>query len=191
MNNDPHKNILVAESLIARGYRRISNTHRIVARVDREDWRIFLARAQAPWNLSEGSDWVECLGNSAADYYRRCFSTDKKIIPTLVFKLIPSSNHDPIGYVPPTNKMRINMMSSKTMTVEPEDLRGKYKVHSINVVTGRSDSASNTFHDSLEAALTKGKSIVRNDCETQIVILRCTHVIQSAHPPVEVIDLDK
>ena len=82
-------------------------------------------------------------------------------------------------------------MASKQPIKVPEDLVGKYKIHSINVITGRSVSTANSFHDSLEEALAKSKSIVKRDPEIQMVVLRCTHLVQSSMPPVEVIDLDE
>lgn len=87
-------------SLVDQGYRCTSRRHCIVARVDRPDWREYMARKHSPWDPEgEGMAWVNALGASAADHYRRCYTKDKIQLRTR-FKFFPGSSHDPIGYMP-------------------------------------------------------------------------------------------
>ena len=189
----------MADRLTAQGYRRVSNSCRMIARVDRPDWRLFMAKEHSPWNIDEGLAWIEGLGyRAASDYYRRVHSKDKKMVTTEIFKRIPSGGDSLCGFVPAAQEKAVEIAMKKErndMTckqpVLPEDLVGKYKIHSMNVVTGRSVSAANTFHDSFDVALAKCKSIVRRDPDVQMVILKCTHVVQTTNPPVEVIDLEE
>jgi len=98
-----------AQELIAKGYRRVSSRHRIVTRIDREDWKERLAadlgRSVADLYIMGSNGGVPVVGRAVAgqwcDYYRRVMSRDKiEGVPEDVFKLIPSSCHDPCGYVP-------------------------------------------------------------------------------------------
>jgi hypothetical protein len=188
-----------ASKLINWGYRKTSNNHRLIARIDRPDWYRHMAQQHSPWDPNgQGIDWVFKMGSaSAGDHYRRCYSRDFKTVSHMVLALIPSSDHDDCGYCRKKDEPQSwdvcrgdIPMASKKEIMYPEDLRGKYKIHSMNVVTGRSQSSANTFHDSYDDALAKAKSIVQRDSDIQMVILKCTHVVQSSGPPVEVIDLD-
>lgn len=88
-----------AETLKAKGYRYTSRKHKIAARIDRPDWREYMAERAAPWDAQgEGKRWVDGLGDRAADYYRRVYSKDKIETPIL-FKGIPNSTHDSTGYI--------------------------------------------------------------------------------------------
>jgi len=188
-----------ASQLINWGYRKTSNRHRMVSRIDRPDWYRTMAQRHAPWDPNgEGIDWVFTMGRAAAeDYYRRCYSEDILTVCDNVIKRIPSSNDEITGHCRKSTDLKrydvcrgdIEMASKKNIT-EPEDLRGKYKIHSINVVTGCTSSSVNAFHDNFDSALDKCKSIVKRDPSIQMVILKCTHVVQASGPPVEVIDLD-
>lgn len=89
-----------ARALAARGYRRTSNRHRIISRIDRPDWLEKMARdlrrAPADFMVPGGSqpqpNWC--------DHYRRIYSRDKiEGVAEEVFRLIPGSDWDPIGYV--------------------------------------------------------------------------------------------
>ena len=64
------------ERLAASGYRSISNKYRMVARLDRPDWKKHMARQHAPWSFEEGMRWATGLGDGAADHYRRVYSKD-------------------------------------------------------------------------------------------------------------------
>lgn len=181
-----------ADRVIARGYRKISNNHQMVARIDRPDWREHMASCHSPWSFAEGMKWVQCLDNSnpgsAEDYYRRCHSQDRKTISAQVFRHIPSSGHDSVGYIPLDHRQRPIM--SKQLE-NSEQALGMYKIHSINVLTGRSHSTANSFHDDLDSALSKAKSIVKRDPNVEMVVLKCTHVVRHSAPPVEVLTLDE
>ncbi len=87
---------LTVKELVARGYRRISNAHKILSRIDRPDWK----EAMAATHLS-GMAWVEALSKQpgqAEDYYRRCISKDWVTIKDA--KRVPPSNWDRVGFVP-------------------------------------------------------------------------------------------
>lgn len=84
----------------AMGYRRTSNAFGILSRVDREDWKEHMARLHSPWNHAEGREWANLPGLDAADFYRRVHSKDKVTVPKTVSRLVPTSGHDPIGFVP-------------------------------------------------------------------------------------------
>lgn len=86
--------------LKARGYRRVSNKHGMLARVDRPDWVEVLARhlkrspaeLYVPGEPEPAAHW--------ADYYRRVLSGDRvDVEPPALARLVPSSDHDPVGYV--------------------------------------------------------------------------------------------
>lgn len=92
------KSKLSIDDLIAQGYCRVSNKHLTVARIDRADWKAFMARERAPWDSAgEGMDWVEALHKhrQAADHYRRCYSKDKVLFDRKQyadFKRFPGSS---------------------------------------------------------------------------------------------------
>jgi hypothetical protein len=66
-----------------RGYRIISRAHRLAARVDREDWKEFLATKGA------------CV---EADFYRRVYSKDVITVSSYAARKLPSSCHDQTGF---------------------------------------------------------------------------------------------
>ena len=88
-----------ADELIAKGYCRTSNKYRNASRIDRADWVHFLAkdlrRAPADFYVP-GEDHPT---GGWCDFYRRVHSQDSvsNITPG-VFVLLPSSDHNPIGY---------------------------------------------------------------------------------------------
>jgi len=88
-----------AKALMKKGYRVTSRKHRQVTRVDRPDWRDYMAVRHAPWDIEDGLEWVECLGRGAADQYRRVYSKDTLVVSKAALSHIGSSNHDPVGYV--------------------------------------------------------------------------------------------
>lgn len=90
----------LAMALAAMGYRRTSNRHCLVSRVDRPDWREHMAQKHAPWDPEgQGVAWVKCLGKGAADHYRRCYSNDTMTVGPEVSRRIPGSIWDETGYV--------------------------------------------------------------------------------------------
>jgi hypothetical protein len=108
----------IVEKLIKRGYRRTSSKYRVISRIDRCDWvdflydKVFSHRSpgirQAVKAFYEGmplADFgfmeatVALEASRAADHYRRCYSQDKKEgIDPEVFRLIPGSGGDLVGY---------------------------------------------------------------------------------------------
>jgi hypothetical protein len=88
-------------SLISKGYRRTSNKYGMVSRVDRSDWREYMAKHHTPWDIKRGLEWVEALGDSASDYYRRVLSKDSKEFGREYAKFFPSSSGSGVGWVEP------------------------------------------------------------------------------------------
>lgn len=83
------------------GYRRISRKYGMISRIDRPDWKEHLAAKHSPWDPEAGMKWVNGIGDGmAADFYRRVHSEDVLEIGAKEALSIPTSNHDPIGYVP-------------------------------------------------------------------------------------------
>lgn len=96
----------LVQTLIDAGYRRVSNAFGHVARVDREDWKEHMAQKHAPWDPSgTGMEWVRCLENNrmASDFYRRdrSLTEDVLVLPPEFARRIPTSSHDPVGFIPP------------------------------------------------------------------------------------------
>lgn len=97
--------MLSTEELIARGYRRISNKHGMLARIDRSDWIEVLAKhlkrspaeLYAPGEPNPEPCWY--------DYYRRVLSRDKVTVPKWAAKNIPNSDRDTCGYIAPRNQV--------------------------------------------------------------------------------------
>jgi hypothetical protein len=87
-----------AASLVAKGYRRVSWKHRIIARVDRADFVEVMARDQnrAPADFMQPGS-RDCAPNWC-DHYRRCYSKDTLTVNPAVLSLIPSS-YDGCGFV--------------------------------------------------------------------------------------------
>ncbi len=80
---------------VALGYRRTSRKYGIISRVDRPDWKEFLARKGML--IGPGRE-----GNGA-DHYRACYSKDKIELGTEFAWLaleVPTSGHDPVGFIP-------------------------------------------------------------------------------------------
>lgn len=69
-----------ARRLVLSGYAPISGRYRMLARIDREDWKEFMGRSGG------GMRWVNELGASAADHYRRCFSKDRITVEPELFR---------------------------------------------------------------------------------------------------------
>jgi hypothetical protein len=91
----PPTTAMSAEQLIARGYRKVSNAYGLVARIDREDWKSFLAEKlglHAAELLEDPAHW--------AALYRSTYSEDVRTVSFETMKRIPTSDHDPVGYVP-------------------------------------------------------------------------------------------
>lgn len=82
--------------LMAKGYRRTSNKHCILSRVDRWDWQMVIKDRSNPLILL-------CNGH-AADHYRRVFSEDKITVSHEVARRVSTSDHDPLGFVDENGK---------------------------------------------------------------------------------------
>lgn len=76
--------------LVKMGYRRVSNSSCTVARVDKPDWQK---------DIFEINPAILLSGDGGADHYRRALSEDKIKLEDSVYKLIPGSNHDPVGFI--------------------------------------------------------------------------------------------
>lgn len=78
-------------AMIAAGYRRTSRKFLGLCRIDRPDWREYMAFQRAPWDpAGEGMNWVNGIGG--ADHYRRCYSEDRiQLADSEVFMMFPPS----------------------------------------------------------------------------------------------------
>lgn len=106
-----------AQKLVDRGYRRVSNTHKHLSRIDRPDWREHMAITHSPWSIDEGMAWVHCLGSGAADHYRRCHSGDVITVTEKTYRMVPQSNFDPVGYI----KVSVKRKQRKSRVLKPKD----------------------------------------------------------------------
>jgi hypothetical protein len=87
------------EQLVAMGYRRTSRKYGMVSRIDRPDWVQVLARhlRRAPADFYVPGE-NEVQGNWC-DYYRCVLSKDTLEIGPVLALRVPTSGHDPVGYV--------------------------------------------------------------------------------------------
>jgi len=91
------------DEMIAAGYRRTSRAHQMIARIDRPDWREYMAFQHSPWDpAGQGMDWVNALSDSGAgDFYRRCYSEDIiQLADNAISMMFPASGWDNVGYKP-------------------------------------------------------------------------------------------
>ena len=80
---------LQLDHLHSKGYVITSNKYGSACRIDRPDWREYMAREHAPWDPEgDGMSWVMCLGDRAADHYRRCYSRDEVTVPPMLTKYL-------------------------------------------------------------------------------------------------------
>ncbi len=80
-----------AAQLTAAGYRRVSRKFGGLARIDRLDWWPFLEEQGLRIDLLTRGDW--------ADHYRRVYSKDCVEVPHAVSEKVPTSGHDPVGFI--------------------------------------------------------------------------------------------
>jgi hypothetical protein len=82
------------------GYCRVSNKYRTVSRIDRPDWKEYMAKQHCPWDVTEGMEWVELLARQgdAEDFYRRVYSRDKVTVSEETFYALPRSGESVLGY---------------------------------------------------------------------------------------------
>lgn len=86
--------------LTERGYRRTSRKHGMVSRIDREDWIDILAE-HLILPRAELMKRIRGFPGMWQDYYRRVLSKDKVTLnPPQLALHIPTSDRDPIGWVP-------------------------------------------------------------------------------------------
>lgn len=94
---------LSAEELIARGYRRTSNAWCHISRIDRPDWIEFMAakmhRAPADFYRIEEDGTAKHPDGGWCHYYRAVYSQDERTVSHETIKQIPTSGHDPVGYI--------------------------------------------------------------------------------------------
>jgi len=96
---NPKPSSLDADALMSRGYRRVSNACRLVARIDRPDWVEVMAnqmrRAPADFYVKETGE----VSSNWADHYRRLYSKDVLYVAPEVAKEVLGSGYDSVGYV--------------------------------------------------------------------------------------------
>lgn len=89
-NPDEFMAKVIASELINKGYRRTSNAHCQVSRIDREDWIEALAKQMrccvADFYNKDGSG----VGNHWRDHYVRVYSKDNLTVAPEVIKHVPS-----------------------------------------------------------------------------------------------------
>ncbi|MFA7331066.1 MAG: hypothetical protein WC326_08340 [Candidatus Delongbacteria bacterium] len=90
---------LTLQQALAYGYCITSRRYRHATRLDRADWREVMAKGHV-----SGMPWVMILGTQAADYYRRCHSRHKLIVPAIWLPLMPNSNNGPTEFLPRPEK---------------------------------------------------------------------------------------
>lgn len=95
--------------LIKMGYRRVSNSSCTVARVDKPDWQKDIFEINPAILLSD---------DGGADHYRRAISEDKIKLEDAVYKMIPGSNHDPVGFIDEDG----NDVRSKVVLLAPDEV---------------------------------------------------------------------
>ena len=82
--------------MIAAGYCITSRKWRMASRIDRPDWKEYMAEKHAPWNpKGDGMKWVNLLGNGAGDHYRRCYSKDNITVSESERTKLPKSQDGP------------------------------------------------------------------------------------------------
>lgn len=95
-----HTDASYAKMLTDMGYRRTSNRHLMVSRIDRPDWIDHLANkmrcAPASFIVRDGSGEISA---DWCDHYRRCYSEDKATVSERVFRLMRPSGNDKCGFV--------------------------------------------------------------------------------------------
>lgn len=91
---------MTGEEATLRGYRKVSNKYKLVARIDRPDWIDVLARSmrRSPAEFYVPGESLPAI--SWCDQYRRVYSKDQLKLSSEEFKKVPSSWDDPIGFVP-------------------------------------------------------------------------------------------
>jgi len=106
---------VTVEWLVARGYRRVSHAHRMVARIDRPDWKEALAafikrsvaelyvvsepRGSADRPGGPGYEVSDRVSPMWCDFYRRMLSKDVRTVSEEQVRRVPGSNFDPVEYV--------------------------------------------------------------------------------------------
>ena len=99
---------MTAKELMEMGYRVTSRKWGLVSRIDRPDWKEYMAKHHSPHSLEEGLEWVKLLGEAGAeDHYRRVYSEDTLEVPELARQMASScgavtgavtgKNHDVYG----------------------------------------------------------------------------------------------
>ncbi len=118
------------QKLISQGYRKISNKHRIISRIDKKNWVSIIYEDyfghnnigiyKAVETFYEGKpikefgfmrETVEYEAKLIADHYRRCYSKDTiEDVSIEIFTKIPSSNWDITGYCDKRKITRFELM---------------------------------------------------------------------------------
>lgn len=92
------KELTLAQARAA-GYCITSRKFRLANRLDRKDWRELMARRHSPWDPEgDGMAWVKCLGDYAADHYRRGYSKDEIVVPEEWIKPLGNSREGPTEF---------------------------------------------------------------------------------------------
>lgn len=100
-----------ARQLINEGWHRCSNKYRIIVRIPRPDWRQVVAdhwgrhKSEADPSRTDGEIWVEQVGDKVTASIARDilakrgdFDSYRDNVDLRVYRLLPHSNHSPVGY---------------------------------------------------------------------------------------------
>lgn len=70
------------EQADALGYCIISRKFHLASRIDRIDWKEYMAKQHSPWSLEDGLAWTRHFSDvELADHYRRVVSNDTITVP--------------------------------------------------------------------------------------------------------------
>lgn len=105
-----------ARRLSASGYVCVSNTHRMLKRIDRPDWQEHMAGIQYRDDLARGLKWVERMGKaSAAAHYRTVHSKDMLKVEEDVFRAVKRLNRQSI----PDDYKPLQRVAPRNVRLEP------------------------------------------------------------------------
>jgi hypothetical protein len=133
-----------AQLLKAMGYRRVSNKHKLVARIDRKDWLQSMAKSlhRAPADFYVPGE--NHVAPNWCDYYRRVHSKDQLEVSAEIYAALPASNETSDDYVPlPSQKIDMSLRQELLVLVQA--------LHQERALSQRSDAAIALTNKALDA----------------------------------------
>lgn len=155
------------------GYCVVSRKHKTVSRIDRPDWREYMAAKHAPWDpMGEGMAWARTSGS--ADHYRRLYSKDTKIVTDL--GAYPSSGEGPTEYMETVERnTKETTQMQKFYTLADRDAQ---------TTTGRGRRIP-----TIAEAVAEAERRVKEGMTPAIYIMEAVKLVQLVTPKTEVIDV--